>query len=273
MLTVVFVEPESPGNLGACARVMANFGFSQLLVLNPKFQVSDKEIAERAKHGFSVIENANIVKVDEEKILPYLKEKFDYIVGTTAKLGNDFNIIRSPLSVEEFATILKRRFRNFKDAPKPMIALLIGREGDGLTNDELGQCDFLLTIPANPSYPTLNVSHALGIILYELFKISNEASSSSHLTLATHKEKEFLMKRFSQLLDELNFDPEKKKTQELLFNRIVSRSFFKKREVFIIHGFISKVLDSLEKNNSKRKTKSTIEKNQKILLKRSNKFF
>ncbi|MDI3474025.1 MAG: hypothetical protein PWR30_348 [Candidatus Woesearchaeota archaeon] len=260
MLSIVFVEPENPGNLGACARVMANFGFSSLLIINPKFQMSDPEILERSKHGFSVIENSNVVRIDEKKILPFLKEAFDYVVGTTAKLGNDFNIVRSPLSVEEFATILDERFKDFKDASKPKIALLIGREGDGLTNEELEQCDFVLTIPANPSYPTLNVSHALGIILYELFKISKEKSSSSHLTLATHEEKEFLMKRFSQLLDELNFDSEKKKTQELLFNRIISRSFFKKREVFIIHGFISKALDSLGKNNSKGKTKSTMGK-------------
>lgn len=248
MLTVVFVEPETPGNLGACARVMANFGFSDLFILNPCFSLSHPQVKALSKHAYGIIEASTSLELPKEKILPFLKERFDYIIGTTSQIGNDFNLVRSPLAIEEFTDVLKKRFKNFRQNPGVKIALLLGREGEGLTNKELNQCDFVVSIPANPSYPTLNVSHALALMLYELFKVSEGKDSISHLTLATKKEKDMLLKRYRELLDSLEFDDKhKRETQERVFRRIVGRSFFKKREVFVLHGLISRILQKLQK--------------------------
>ncbi len=248
MLTVVFVEPETPGNLGACARVMANFGFSDLMVLNPSFSLSHPQVKALSKHAYGVIGASRSVELPKEKLLPFIRESFDYVIGTTSQLGNDFNLIRSPISLEDFASLLAEKFKDFKRDAHLRIALLLGREGEGLSNKELEQCDLVVTIPANPSYPTLNVSHALALLLYELFKAESSKTSLSHITLATKEEKDFLLKRYHELLDSLDFDDEqKRRTQERVFRRIIGRSFFKKREIFVLHGLFSKILDKIKK--------------------------
>jgi len=157
MIHIILMEPENPGNLGAIARVMKNFGFMSLILINPKLEV-DETARCRAKHAQDILDNAKI------KDVSYLK-KMDLLVGTTAKVGTDYNIPRSPLSPKDLAA---------KVNPKQKIGLLIGREGIGLTNEEIMMCDFTVTIPANPDYPTLNISHALAILLYELSSMQDK---------------------------------------------------------------------------------------------------
>lgn len=268
MITIICIEPEVAGNLGAIARVMGNFDFENLCVVNPSFRLDNGQLIARAKHAYSIIEKAQLIKTETNNIFPSLKKEFDYLVATTAMVGTDFNLTRSPVSSETLALkiLSKHLFNELK------VGIVLGREGSGLSNLELKACDFVTSIPASSNYPTLNISHALSILLYELFKektklikkksnnkktssnktdkiddITNGKTSISHISFASGEEKTNLIKRYTDLINTLEFETLSKKTTQInAFKRIVGKSFFTKREIYIMHGFISKVLEKLK---------------------------
>jgi TrmH family RNA methyltransferase len=231
MLTVILVRPENAGNVGAVARCMANFGFDRLILLDPRCDITGTEAIGRAMHGRHVLESCTIVKRWED--LPC-----DTLIGTTAKLGTDYNIPRTPLTpaqlAENLAPAIGKR--------KPDAGLVLGPEGTGLTNEELRRCDFTVTIPATRKYPTLNVSHAAAIILHEIFQRAAEETHSSHIRLATDIEKRKILELLEDALKVVPFaNEDKRDTQRLIWRRIITKAFLTKREAFALMGFLRKV--------------------------------
>lgn len=226
MINIVLVEPEKPGNIGAVARVMANFEFENLFLVNPKCNHLDKESLDRASHAKNILEKAKIISFKELK-------KFDYKIATTAQLGTDYNVLRSPVNPEELIKIIK---------PKANIAIIFGRECNGLTNQEINQMDFIVTIPTSKKYQTMNLSHSVAIILYELFK-QNE-NITSHIRPISQKELEQIEKMFNKLLEKVSFTTkEKKETQRKVWKRIISKSFMSKREAYAVMGLLKKLIE------------------------------
>src|SRR3989344_4168526 len=170
MLYVIFLEPETSGNVGAIARALKNFGLKNLIVINPKCDILDEDARKRAKHAQMILNNS-----EQFSSLLEMKQalKLDYLVGTTGVQGKDYNIPRLPLGPEDFA----RKYHEF--AGKIKVGLVIGREGYGLNREEILECDFLVTIPASLDYPILNASHAAAILFYELFKCAPRRSGGS----------------------------------------------------------------------------------------------
>lgn len=233
MIDIILVEPETPGNIGAIARIMGNFGFKNLVLLNPCDHLCSEAIA-RSKHANQILENATVLKYSS---LKDTLSSYDYVVGTTAILGSDFNIPRSPLTPSQLSD-------NLSGVTDSKIALVFGREGTGLSNEELSGCDYVVSIPSSISYPTLNLSHAASIILYELFAGSNESMSTDHITPISKAEKDQLLKMSESVLDELHFTTEdKRETQDLVWKRIVGKSNLTKRESYVLMGFFRKLLD------------------------------
>lgn len=224
MISIVLVQPSTGGNLGAVARVMANFELKNLFLIKPKCKKDSSEAEKRAMHGLSVLKKAKIIEWN------YLK-KFDYLIATTSKLGTDYNIPRSPISPEQLAK---------KINTKNKIAILFGPEDKGLTNEQIQKCDFTVTIPTSRSYPVLNLSHSVAIILYELFK--NKPNVSSHIIFASKKEKQQLMKLVNQNLNKMHFATEsKKQTQKTVWKKMIGKSFLTKRESYALMGFLKKL--------------------------------
>ena len=226
MISVVLMEIEHPGNVGAIARSMGNFGFVDLVLVNPKCDHFCQEARCRAKHAQEILENARVVDAS-------VLDTFDYLIGTTARVGNDYNIKRSPITPNELASVLKGKDASF--------GLLIGREGNGLTNDEIKQCDYTVTIPASKEYATLNISHAVAILLYALHGLVGE-SHTDHFVVAGVDEKKHLFGAFDELLDSLPFEtPEKKETQRMVWKKLVGKSMLTKREAFALFGLFKKM--------------------------------
>ncbi|MBW2980898.1 TrmJ/YjtD family RNA methyltransferase [Candidatus Woesearchaeota archaeon] len=229
MISVVLIEPETSGNIGAIARVMKNFEFDDLVIINPKCKPLAKEALDRATHAKSILKKSKIKKIN------YLRT-FDYLLATTAILGTDYNIPRSPISPEQLAEKLS------KISKKLRIGLLIGREGTGLSNKEISMCDFIVTIPSSKKYPTMNVSHATSIILYEISKKQDKKKSSEHIIFATRKEKDVILGYMNKIFNKLTFSTkEKKETQKKVWKRIIGKSFLTKREAFAVMGFLRKL--------------------------------
>ena len=232
MINIVLVQPQTSGNIGAIVRVMKNFGLKNLVLIDPKCDHLDDDACKRAKHAKDVLKKAKVCKFDA-------LDNYDVLVGKTAIIGSDYNITRLPITPKELAENLN---------PKANIGILIGREGDGLNEEELKKCDFIVSIPASKEYPTLNISHACAIIFYELFQGSNLAKNNERINPATKKEKEVAEKMIKEILDNLDFNTRHKKdTQEQVWKRVLAKSFLAKREFMVMMGFFKKVLEKVKK--------------------------
>lgn len=218
MISVILIEPQIEGNIGAIARSMKNFGFSKLILVNPECKIG-KEARCRAKHANDILDNVKIVKK-----FP----KMDYLIGTTCKTGNDYNIPRNPITPKELKKIIPS---------KGKLGIVFGRESDGLSNDEISKCDFLVKIPTNSKYASMNLSHAVNIILYELSDFDND------ITPISDAEKKQLMKLLNQALKKMDFISEDKRdTQKLVWKKMIGKSFLSKREAYALMGFFKKLL-------------------------------
>jgi TrmH family RNA methyltransferase len=229
MISVVLIEPKNPANIGAVARAMKNFGFRELVLISPKCRHLSDEARNLAKHAQDVLEHALV------KPRSFLSS-FDLLVATTAKLGTDYNLPRSPISPEQLSERLS------KAGAKSGIALLIGREDIGLTNREIQGCDFSVSIPASKEYPTLSISHSAAVLLYEISKLQKFPKSTDNFPLAPAREKELLLKKADALLARLGFSTkEKLATQKRLWRRLIGKSFLTMREAFALFGFFRKL--------------------------------
>jgi len=150
----VLVEPKEPGNIGASARAMKNMGFRNLCLVNPPPEMTD-EGKWFARNAHDVLDSAVVYRTVAEAV----KDK-PIVVGTTRRRGKRRGLI---MPVREGASKL------YTMAADSKIAILFGREARGLFNEEVEECGFMLTIPSSRMQPSLNLSHAVLIIVYELF--------------------------------------------------------------------------------------------------------
>lgn len=224
MVCIVIIGVEHPGNLGAIARVMKNFGYHDLVLIDPQCSLESEEALNRAKHAQDVLQQARVCSLD-------VLDSFDLVIGTTAILGNDFNLPRTPLTPAQLSQKIRAREGN--------IALVFGRESDGLHKQEIDLCDFLVSIPTGSTYPALNLSHAVAVLLYEL---SRERSFEERFPLVQAAEKQQLERLVAHVLDSIEFQtPEKRQTQELLWKRLIAKSFLTQREAMALMGFLTKI--------------------------------
>ncbi len=235
MISVVLVGVESPENLGAVCRVMKNFEFSNLILINPQCDIKDIKAEIVSRHAVDVLKHAKIMK---------RLGKFDYIIGTTAKLGGDYNIRRTPLTPEEAVNKINRIIDK-------KIALVFGPESVGLSNKFLDKCDFVINIPSG-DYGTLNLSHAVAIILYELFKRKKRKVKIEPAGLV---EKKVLEKKFNRIAEKL-FSKERFNIEKQMWKRLVGKATLSKREAFTLLGFLTKVENEMNLNKNKKQRKS-----------------
>ncbi len=237
-LTVILMEPEHPGNTGAIARAMKNFDCNKLLLIHPAFKKDNEELRNRAKWANDVIDHARIIKSLNTTTLKKLRKDFDYLIATTAKIGRDYNIPRSPITPGQLA----ERLCEIKKGSKTRIGLLVGRESAGLTNAEIAGCDFVVTIPTSKTYGTMNISHATTIILYEIFKKTSEENLISHISPISAREKEQILKILDAQLKKMEFaTAEKRETQRMVWKKLISKGFLSKREAYALMGFLKKI--------------------------------
>ncbi|MBN1792258.1 RNA methyltransferase [Candidatus Woesearchaeota archaeon] len=232
MLSIVLLESETSGNIGSICRVMANFDLDKLVLIRPKCDV-DEDARRFAKNAQGVVKNIKVVKTTIEKAL----SKYDYVVGTTSKLGRDYNITRSPITPEMLARKLQE-----VNLSKKEVALVLGREGDGLYNHEIEMCDFVVSIPTSKDYDSMNISHALAILLYELKKAEFSSRMMSGYTPMGEPEKKQIMKLLGYALQKMDFlNDEKRDTQRKMWKRMITKSFMTRREAYALMGFLKKI--------------------------------
>ncbi|MDD2665546.1 MAG: RNA methyltransferase [Methanocellales archaeon] len=220
---VVLVEPKYEGNVGSVARVMKNFGFTDLVLVNPS-ELGDLSRA-MASHAIDILDNCKIACSFEEAVATS-----DLIVGTTGTAGtSDDEHIRMPFYAP---AELKEKL----DKKVGVISLVFGREDAGLSNEELKQCDMILKIPTSDEYPVMNLSHAVAVILYELSGIP-----PGKINLAKHDDLERLYAHCGSVLEQVGYPEHKCAKTLLMLRRILGRAILTGREVQTLRGILRKI--------------------------------
>ena len=230
--SVILVEPKYAGNTGSVARVMKNFGFNKLILGNPSFSLDDDECRKYAMHAQDLLENAIILSSFEDAM-----KKVDYMVGTTSiESRNDKHHLRKAMLAEDFAEEIYRL--------DGRVGIAFGREDYGLLNEEIERCDLLVKIPTSDVYPSMNLSHAVAVLLYEIFSSKYEPEEK---ILASRMEKEKMYEFFDKMLDVIGYPEYKKENTRMLFRRVMGRSMLSKWEYHTLMGVFKKAIRAAEK--------------------------
>lgn len=227
-IRVILVETEYSSNLGAVCRVMKNFDFSELFLVNPKCDVRNIDAYKSAKHAKDILENAKI-----ETSLERAARGCDILVGTTGIKVRNKGTIRGVLPLREFA----KKYKYYSDKT---LGIVFGREGIGLTEAELNLCDLVVHIETSPAYPVLNLSHAAAVILYALtsFKGTQGERKPSIGELAALK---LLFSRISARFKRKNM------LAPVAFKRIISRAHINEHETKALLNLFRLIEEELDK--------------------------
>ena len=224
---VVLIEPLHDGNVGAIARAMKNFGLDDLVLVRPC--AIGEEATKRSMHAIDVLQSARRVFTDEEAL-----RGADFVAATSGiSTSNEKRFSRIAMTPREFA-------EKVKDVDGT-IAILFGREDFGLDKELIRRCDFLVTVPANPEYTVMNISHAAAVVFYELFA-SNFTKWEPRK--ATELETEKLHEYFATLLDLIDYPQHKKAKTKVMFRRLIARSAPSTWEFHTLMGVLN---DSMRK--------------------------
>ena len=206
-MRIVLVEPQHPGNIGAVARAMANFGLKDLAMVEG-CDLADESYA-RSKSGRPILENSKRFETIEEAIA-----ECDIAIGTSGiRPEGDKRWFRAPQDVKKINEIITNR-----ENP----ALLFGRENHGLYREELALCEATITIPTNSEYPILNLSHAVAIVLYEI-KRSEKVKRLKKQKSVSQEEFERLVDRIMELLENSSYPERRLDRSKTTLRRLVSR--------------------------------------------------
>ena len=228
-IRVVLVEPKNEGNVGAVARAMKNFGVAELVLVNP-CRLAD-EARQRAMRGIEILESARTVG-DLDAAL----KGTDLIVGTSGvDTKSEKHFARISLSPREAASRVATN--------DGRTALLFGREDFGLLEGEILRCDLLVTIPASPEYPILNLSHAVTILLYELLSTGAIKHGKRE---ASGMEKEKLHEAFKSLLTATNYPVHKRGRTQVMFRRLIGRAVPSKWEFHALMGALQRATKRIQ---------------------------
>ncbi|MCD6477725.1 MAG: RNA methyltransferase [Candidatus Aenigmarchaeota archaeon] len=225
-IDVILLEPESPGNIGSVARVMKNFGFENLVLVNP-CEIND-ETRGFAMHGWDLVKYARVL----DKI-PW--KEYDFLVGTSGKTARR-NVVRNYTTPEELRSVLNKR-----DLREAKIGILFGRESRGLTNDELGRCDIVCRIPTHKDYPIMNISHAVAVILYELSRVEEGQEK-----LSSREQREEMQKVFKGIINILDYPEIKKEKAYNVLKNLIGKSLLTKDEFSSLIGIFRRIKKCLK---------------------------
>lgn len=227
---VVLVEPKNSGNIGAVARAMMNFDVENLFLINPC--ELDNACYARAMHATKILDNAKTFDCFKDAA-----RNLDFLVATSSiESKTDKRHLRNPLLLEEFS-------EKIVDV-KGTVGLVFGREDYGLYNEEIAACDIMVKIPTSESYLSLNLSHAVTIVLYSLYLKKAFIPKRRRPIEALEKQK--LYEYFEQLLDNINYPNHKKEHTKIMFKRIMGRAIPSKWEYHTLMGVLSKTLGKIK---------------------------
>ncbi len=240
VVAIALVEPQYNVNVGHVARLMKNFGLKRLYFVKPHFD--RVEAVKYSTHGKDVLESAKTTTLKQ------LRKKFDILIGTTAiPATSRLNVLREATSAEQMAKIIH-------DGDGKDFCIVLGRESSGLNNEELTICDFVVIIDTKTKYRTMNISHALAILLYEISKLKPELpikKSKKKVDLASQQDIDLLLQYVSKVADAGNYDLHKKPLLEVAVKRMLAKSVPTTKDVMLMVSLLRRSLLAIERRKKR----------------------
>ena len=224
----ILVKPQLGENIGACARAMKNFGFTKLHIVEPKINFPNHKAKATSVGAFDIISKAKVFNKIEDAI-----KSFNIIISLSAR-RRDIN--KKHISIQEFYNIVKKN--NLK------VGLMFGPEASGLSNKDLSFSNYILQIPTSPNFKSLNLSHSLTLICYEIFKTLNKnkiKKKNLNLKISSKAKISSIVTHLINLLDKKNFftPNEKKRSMLLNINNLIYRLEPNDKELRVLASIIS----------------------------------
>ncbi len=231
-IRIVLIRPTHGGNIGAGARAMKTMGLDSLWVVAPETGI-DEEAEAMATHAVDLLERAVLVP-DLEAVLADCR----YVMGTSARPRRLGCPVLPP---REAAPTLVNESR------AGPVALLFGQERTGLTNEELDHCHAVVSIPANPDFPSLNLAAAVQIMAYEIRLAlvsapSSPVSSGDPVLRPTREDMDRFYDHLERVMVESRFlDPAKPRFLMRRLKRFFNRANPDENELNILRGILTAV--------------------------------
>jgi tRNA/rRNA methyltransferase len=230
---IILVEPQMGENIGMVARAMANFGLSELRLVNPRDGWPNEKAQAAASKADHVIEATRVYETLEAAVAD-----LNFVYATTARERDGYKPVRSPVVAAE---TLRTKFRAGEAT-----GILFGRERWGLTNEEVALADEIVTFPVNPAFASLNIAQAVLLMSYEWMKSGMEDVGAVPFQAIEQRPstKEQLFGLFDQLEEALDargyFHPAGKKPKMIdNLRAVLSRRAFTEQEISVLRGVVS----------------------------------
>jgi tRNA/rRNA methyltransferase len=241
---IILAQPQIPENIGSVARAMTNMGITHLVLVNPKNCDLSRVLKTATGNSIGVVEEMGVHDDLGEALGP-----FQYIVGTTARLGNRRPAMADPRQLAQDLILISQ---------ENPVAIIFGPEDRGLSNDQLRYCHKIATINT-ASFSSLNLAHAVMIVCYEIFMASPEPGSTPLPRLANSFELEGMYGHLRDVLMKIGFiNPQNPDHWMMNIRRFLSRLPLRAREVKIIRGLCRQLdwyTEQVEKNRKENKEK------------------
>ena len=238
-LKIILVEPSGPLNVGSIARLCSNFNVDQLRIVSPKCDIFSLETKKMALKGIKFIKESNIY----ESLIDSISD-CDLVLATCGRIH--YQKDHNQDSLESISTWI----RNFKEVKN--LAILFGREDRGLTNRELLMAHKVFNINTHINFPSLNLSHAVSIVLYELSKITKADNilPKKELDFATSKQIEDSFLEIEKLLLKTGYVlPHTLNAKISKFKKYIYRSETSKHELDTLRGIVHQINWALDNRN------------------------
>jgi tRNA/rRNA methyltransferase len=233
---VVLVEPQLGENIGAAARAMANFGLSRLRLVRPRQAWPNDKARMMAAGADRILDGAALYETLEAAIADC-----SFVLATTARAHDQAKPVVGPA---EAAALMAPRI-----AAGENVAILFGRERNGLENDEVALADRIVTLPVNPAFASLNLAQAVVIVAYEWFKLSSDEKLPFAMPQkSAPAPKEQLLAFFASLereLEKVEFfrPPDKRETMQINLRNIFTRMQPTRQDIQTLHGVIMAIAE------------------------------
>jgi len=230
-IRVVLSHTTHPGNIGSAARAMKTMGLAHLYLINPH-RFPDRQADAMAAGADDVLKNAVVCSTLDEALHGAV-----LVAGMSARVRDISQEVFPPRTAMPML---------MQHAAQHPVALLFGTEMSGLTNDEMGRCQFMVCIPANPEYSSLNLAAAVQLVAYELRLAAYSGAAglgeqaSPELTPAPAEQMASYFKHLEETLAEIGFLRDKQSTKLMYkLRRLYARARLEQEEVNILRGILT----------------------------------
>ena len=228
-ITIILQRPRFPENIGAAARAMRNMGIRRMIVVEPESYELSRVLKMATHVAANVVQEIQIAQDLREALSP-----FHMVVGTTARLGGEREVVQSPSQMAGRLISLSR---------ENTIAIVFGPEDRGLSNEGLRLCHELVNIPT-AEFSSLNLAQAVMVICYELFTAGGNRPSAEPNAprLATRHELDGMYDQLRDILVRIHYiNPENPDYWMNKIRRFFTRLQLKAGEVSIIRGICRQI--------------------------------